>query len=303
MRHLTTFRLIDQVAKSGSIRSAAEALALAPSAVQRRLQAFEDEIGERIFERLPNGVRLNAAGELVIHHIRNQMSEMDRLKSRLADLSGIRRGHVSIACSQAVVPYFLPGAIAQYRRAFPNVSFEVHVLDHNAAEEALEDFTADIALVFDPDQPPRFRTISAVKQILQAVMSAEHPLARKRTLRLRDCTRYPLALPGALFGGRQLLERAVHHSSLEVSPVVESNSFEFLKQYVLAEQAITFQIPIGAPGATETQGLVSRPIDGRDIAPGILYMGHRPDRTLPVAVARFADEIEKDFAERFEVIA
>ena len=52
------------------------------------------------------GMRLNATGELLLHHIRVQKSDLARLKSQIADLSGMRRGHVSIACSQALIPFF-----------------------------------------------------------------------------------------------------------------------------------------------------------------------------------------------------
>ena len=94
MKHLTTFRVIDAIAQIGSIRGAADHLALTPSAVQRRLQSYEAEIGFEIFDRRPQGVELNSAGELVIMHIRETFSETGKLTSRLADLSGMRRGEV-----------------------------------------------------------------------------------------------------------------------------------------------------------------------------------------------------------------
>ena len=156
--------------------------------------------------------------------------------------------------------------------------------------------------MFEPDKQPRFQIISAVKQNLHAIIAATHPLASKSTLRLRDCARYPLALPSLLFGGRQLIERAIQRASFDVQVAVESNSFEFLKQYVLAEEAVTFQIPIGSPGPNKMQGLVSRPIDTRDMAHGVLYAGHRLNRALPLAAVRFIKEIEREFAQQFDSI-
>jgi len=106
MKHLTTFRVIDAIARIGSIRGAAEHLALTASAVQRRLQAYEAELGFQIFDRWSQGMKLNSAGELVILHIRETFSETGKLKSRLADLSGLRRGEVRIGCSQALAGEF-----------------------------------------------------------------------------------------------------------------------------------------------------------------------------------------------------
>ncbi len=157
MRHLRLLRYVDEVARAGSIRKAAERLNLTASALNRRVQDIEEDLGTRIFERLPRGVRLNAAGELLIRHIRGQLADMSRVKSQIEDLSGFRRGTVSIACSQALAYDLLPSAIAAYRSEFPLVEFQVKVRDHGDALRALADFEVDLALVFRPSLMTPFR--------------------------------------------------------------------------------------------------------------------------------------------------
>ena len=139
VRHLQTLRLIQDVARAGSIRKAAEDLNITSSALNRRIQGFEAEFGAQIFERLPRGVRLNPAGELLMQHIRSQIGDLERIRGQVADLSGERRGHVSIACSQALNPIFLPEQIARYRAEHPGVTFSVRVRDRAAAERELVD--------------------------------------------------------------------------------------------------------------------------------------------------------------------
>ena len=97
MRYMTTIRFIDAVARAGSIRKAADELAITSTALNRRILAVEEELGAPIFERLARGVRLNSAGEIFIHHIRNQISDMERVRTQIADLAGERRGSVAIA--------------------------------------------------------------------------------------------------------------------------------------------------------------------------------------------------------------
>ena len=150
MRHLQTFRMIDEVARSGSIRRAAEDMNITASALNRRILAFEQEFGAPIFERLPRGVRLNTAGELLIQHYRDVRSDLARVQSQVADLSGARRGHVTIACSQALIPYFLPRQIARYRADHPGVTFSVQVRDRAAASRHLTDYSTAPPLVFEP---------------------------------------------------------------------------------------------------------------------------------------------------------
>ncbi|MGH1359017.1 MAG: LysR family transcriptional regulator [Burkholderiaceae bacterium] len=300
MRHLQSFRFVDAVARAGSIRSAAETLAITPSALNRRIQALEEELGVQIFERLPRGVRLSTAGEVLIHHIRTQISDMERVRSQIADLSGVRRGHVSIACSQALLPYFLPEQIACYRRDHPGVTFSVYLRDRAAAEASLVDHSADLALVFEPVRLAEFQTLVTVRQPVHGVMAADHPLASQKTLRLRQCLTYPIALPTAAYGVRHLLEAAMLRSSLTLAPVVESDSFEFLRNYAMSESLISFQIPIGLHAASEVPGLIARPVDERDTPAGTLYVGQLRSRSLPVAAARFADQISAVLQQRYD---
>ena len=297
MRHLTTLLYIDAVARAGSIRKAAETLSITSTALNRRILAIEEDLGVPIFERLPRGVRLNSAGEILIHHIRSQISDMDRVCSQIADLSGERRGHVSIACSQALLPY-LPGQIAQYRREHPGVTFGVFLRDRSRAEQALADFTADLALVFEPVWLAEFQTILTVRQHVHGMMAEDHPLAGGPTLRFRECLNYPIALPTKEYGVRYLLEKAMAGSPVKLNPVVESDSFEFLRHHAIAEGIISFQIPIGLPSEGMLPGMITLPIDPRDVPPGQIYLGQQKGRTLPVAAARFADQLSRDLEAR-----
>lgn len=290
MRHLQTFRLIEAVAKAGSIRRAAEDMNLTASAVNRRIRNFEEEFGSEIFERLPRGMRLNPAGELLMHHIRLQRMDLARLQSQVADLSGVRRGHVSIGCSQALLPYFIPSEIARYRSEHPGVTFSVNVRDREQAERDLALFQSDLALVFEPVYMVEFEILHVIPQPVCAVFAADHPLAEKKVLRLRDCLMHPCIMPPMQFGVRHLLEMTARRSGMPLNPRVESESFEVIRHYVLQEACIGFQIPIGLR-AGEGADICVRRLADRDLDSGNLFLGQMKGRTLPVASARFAQQL------------
>ena len=300
MRHLLPLQYIDAVAKAGSIRKAADSLAITSTALNRRILAMEEDLGVAIFERFPHGVRLSAAGEILIHHVRGQLGDIERVKSQIADLTGERRGHVAIACSQALMPFFLPEQISTYRTAHPAVTFDVLVRDRAAAEQALIDLSADLALVFEPIRLAEFQTLLTIRQPVHVVMHPDHPLASQPTVRLRDCVQYPIALPTAPYGIRHLMELSVRRTSLRLNPILESDSFEFLRHYVREEFVLSFQLPIGLPALSDNDGIIDRPLDARDIPHGNLYFGQLHNRTLPVAAARFTQQMQETFMARFE---
>jgi DNA-binding transcriptional LysR family regulator len=301
MKSFTPLHYIDAIARAGSIRKAADGLAITSTALNRRVLALEEELGEQIFERLPRGVRLSTAGELPIHHIRTQMSDFEKLKSQIADLAGERRGHVAIACSQALLPYFMPQQIARYRAAHPAVTFGLHLRDRAAAEQALVERSADLALVFEPVRLSEVQVLASVRQPVHGVMGANHPLARKATLRLSDCASYPVGLPTLRYGVRHLIDMALRRSSVALDIAIESDSFEFLRHLPAYEGIVTFQIPVGLPLHDGEDQIVSRPLDGRDVPAGRLYLCQLKGRALPVAAAKFAQQVELALQQTYEM--
>ncbi len=299
MRHLRTFRYVDEVAKVGSIRGAAETLSITPSALNRRVLALEEELGAQIFERIARGVRLSPAGEILIKHIRAQVSEMERVRSEIDELSGVSRGHISVACSQALLPYFLANQMELFRRGHPGVTFTVLVRDREAAEHALCHYFADVAIIFEPVRLAECRTLLTIEQPVHAIMSRRHPLAKQKRLRLKDCLEYPLALPSPRYGVRSIMEQAATRLHVKLNPAIESDSFDFLRNVAANTRVISFQIKIGLPQKQIHNDMVYRPVNPEDVPPGSLHLAQLRERFLPVASARFAEQLMSELTKAY----
>ena len=291
MRHLRILELVDEVARTGSIRRAAARLSFTASALTRRIQDLESELGVVLFERTPRGMRPTTAGDMFLAHTREQLAEAERLKSGLEDLQGLRRGKVRVACSQAVAPEFMPRAIGVFRGLYPMVDFDVRVVDHEQAATALASYDVDLALVFSPDSLPGFERLALLEQRLVALMPREHVLCEKPELRLRDCAGHSLALPDRSTGGRQLLDAFSARTGITFEVAIESNSFEFLRRSVVQSGLVSFQIDVGAPAADADSDIIVRKIDRRDAPPANLVLGKLPGRNLPQICLIFAEYV------------
>jgi len=263
MKHLQQLVYVDAVARAGSIRRAAETLAITSTALNRRILAIEEDLGTQIFERLANGVRLSTAGELFIQHVRQQLGDMERLKSQIADLSGVRRGHVPILCGQALMESFLPEKVNAYRQEHPNVTFSVGVCGRSEVSSQLLDFTADVGMIFEPEMLSGVQVISEVKQILHALMHKSHPLVAAS----------------------------------------EIDNAAFLQRCLASEPMIGFQIPVALSHMTGNEDLRYLPIHTNDLAPGSLLVLQHGGRTLSVASARFVSQIVESLQADDRVIA
>lgn len=280
---------VDAVARHGSIRKAAESLNVAPSALNRQILDLEIDLGSALFERLPRGMRLTAAGEIFLAYTRQAISELKAVASQVEELRGLVRGHVSVAAVESVVGDLLPTAIAQFQIAHPNVRFNVHVGAPEALAGAL--IADHVDLILTLAQPPRKHVaIAAVgEQALCALMVSRHPLAGRKELRLRDCLAYPLALGDSTLAGRALIEQVLAQASFELDPRLVSNSVEAMKAFVRVNRGVCFQFRKPGKAPVPPGDMIAVPLIDVPLLQAKLYLATRRGRVLPVAAAAFVE--------------
>lgn len=139
------------------------------------------------------------------------------------------------------------------------------------------------------------QVLFAADQPLFALMRTDHPLAGSASVRLRDCFAFPVAMPDQGLAIRHMLDVAYARIRGSRNVVIESGSLEFLRNYVVREYAITFQILRGIPDSDAR--LCARPIDPRDIPSIQVVLGQLRSRTLSVAAAKFADQLTNQLAQ------
>ncbi len=147
-----------------------------------------------------------------------------------------------------------------------------------------------------------FQTLLTVLQPIRAVISEKHPLARKKQLRLVDCLDFPLALPIMPYGVRSLMTKAASGFGIELNPAVQSDSFDFLRNFATTRNFISFQIQIGLPAESTFGDMVHKPINPEDLPPGLLHLTQLKGRTLPVAAARFVDQLVSAFVKNYDCV-
>ena len=287
MKHLTQLNYVNVVAKTGSIRKAAEQLNITSTALNRRILALEEELGCPIFERLPQGVRLNVAGELLIQHIRYSMADLSKVLSQIADLSG-------------VIGSFLPPLIASYRAHHKGVTFEILRRQPEAAMRDLQDFSCDIALIFGSVPPTDYQVLATTELDLIVAMRNGHPLQDKQSVTLSNCQDYPVIMPSDLSGISDLLFHAQAKRGIKLGQIITSESYEFMANNCRHEDAISFLFPLTNEAKSSfTSDIITKPFAARERLSGLLHVVQAKGRVLPVAAAKFAEDIVQNLNAKF----
>ncbi len=239
MLHHRLLAYLDEVARSGSIRRAATRLNVASSAVNRQILSLEEEMGMPLFERLPRGLRLTAAGEVLVRHVRDTLNDHQRMLAQVASLKGLTRGEVTIATMASIAGSVLPGVIGAFRESNPRIVVKVSILSIDRIVAALLSGEADLALAYKLPADPRLRCIAEFEHRLGAVMAPDHPLSGRYQVRMADCLEYPLVVADHSMTLRGVLEVLVPEGA-SFTPAVETNSIELMKRLAQTPPHVTF---------------------------------------------------------------
>jgi DNA-binding transcriptional LysR family regulator len=260
--------------------------------LNRQILELEMDLGSALFERLPRGMRLTAAGEMFLAYARQTISELKAVVSRIDGLRGLVRGQVNVAAVESVIGDLLPTAIAQFQTAHPNVRFNVRVGTPEGLAADLIDDQVDLILTLSLPPKKHATVVATGRQALCALMVSDHPFAGRTELRLRDCLGYPLALGDSTLAGRALIEQALARASFEFNPQLVSNSVEAMKALVCINRGICFQFSKPGRAAVPPGNMIAVPLMDAPLQQARLYLATRRGRVLPAAAAAFVELLE-----------
>lgn len=280
---------LDAVARAGSIRKAAERLHVASTALNRKILELEQEAGTPLFERLPRGVRLTAAGEVLVGTVRRALADLRSAGSQIEQLRGLVRGTVRLGCAESVATDLIPSAIAHYQQTHPGVQFQVVSGVTQQLVGALLQDDVELVLVHDPEPADDLRVLAAIGQPLCAMVRPDHPLASRASLRLSDCQKYTVALGDRSFGSRRLLDTLMARTRMQLNVALEASTVQTLKEFTRQTGAISFQFQIGTLQEARRGELVSIPLTDRALTHSRMVLAARNGRMLPIATASFTE--------------
>jgi len=228
----------DEVAKLGSIRKAAEVLNIAASAIDRQILQAEERLGTPLFERLPKGLRLTAAGEVMVHTVRQWRRDYDRLVEQIDDMKGLRRGRIPVAAVEGASD-FAAAQLAGFRDLYPNISFSVTVAGSRAVAELVLSGECEIGLTFNPPQIHSLRIEETVIFQIGVVVPTDHALARRAEISFAELADYPLIMPDKKLSLRAIIDVLWAKTfGQDGRCAFEVNSIAVMKALVLRGQGI-----------------------------------------------------------------
>ena len=224
---LTTLRMFLAAYTLRNLTRAAEREHIAPSAISKRLQDLEADVGTPLFYRHARGVTPTPAGEALARHAHRLFDDVNRMSAELSEFTSGLRGEVRVHAHSSAMVQYLPDQIAAFARTFPGVRV---VLREETSPNVLQstlDGLADIG-IFAGNMPalPGLQVLSYRQDRLVALFPRDHALATLDSVRLsdiRDSHHISLETGSSL---QVLLAQAAEASGFTLNTRMEVKTFE-----------------------------------------------------------------------------
>jgi DNA-binding transcriptional LysR family regulator len=266
---LRDLRWLTVLADTGHVTDAAALLGVSQPTLSRALARVEDELGVRLFERLPSGVVPTPDGDVVVAAARETSARWQQLLAELASRRDPDSGVVRLAFLDSMATSLVPQLLRDFHAHAPRVRV---LLTQEPGHEILADLDSGAVelAVTTPGEQPAHGWVSLQEERLVLVVPPSHPLRSRRRVRVAELAEEELVTTPVGFGSRALVDRLLGDAGVSPTISFESADLATIEGLVaaglgvalvpeqMAGQSGTVGIPLDTAAARRTIGLVWR---------------------------------------------
>jgi DNA-binding transcriptional LysR family regulator len=191
---LFQLRYFIAVAEHLSFTRAAKALRLSQPPLSQQIKHLENELGGELFLRSSRMVRLTDLGEAFLPRARSILLQTNDAAKEIRARTGLEKGTVRVGASGALAYHLLPLLIVEYRALYPNI--DLQIVEHRTPHllESAERHEIDVALIRLPHDKTKLSITLLRKEALVAALPKSHPLAKERSVKLKQLSDEPFIL-------------------------------------------------------------------------------------------------------------
>lgn len=273
-----------------SFTRAAARCHLSQSAFSTRIGVIEEALGAKLFDRTTRSVELTPEGLLFEQSARRLFAEFSEIVDDFRDHAARRKGRVSIATLPSIAAGWMPRMFAQFRARYPGIDLSLTDTLSEGCLALVRNGQADFAIASGTAQTDDLDIHLVGRDRFYLVCRRDHPLLKRKRLRLADLAAYPFIQLASNSSVRQHLDAAFHpiqvRTALEVGYLATMVGMVEAGLGIAVVPALTlFQFRVPTLVVTPlTTPVISRPI----------YVVRRRGRSLSAAAQALYDQILAD---------
>jgi DNA-binding transcriptional LysR family regulator len=186
-----SLRYFEAVARLQHLGAAASELDIYESTLSRTIARLEKTYGA-LFDRVGRGVKLNAAGRVLLAHVRRALAELNDAETEITELRRGANAQITVGFVPSLGAYVVPDLVTRFKRVHPNVSFRFVQEGRLLLRESLLRGDIDLSLASHRFEDPTIEWEPLWTEELVAVVPPGHALARRRLVSLLELAREPM---------------------------------------------------------------------------------------------------------------
>ena len=288
LRQLRTFVT---VADLTSFSLAAQQLRLSQPSVSYQVKELEEALGLPLLDRLGKRVSLTEAGSVLYSYARRTLNILDEASLALEEMRGIKRGNLRVGASTTVGIYLLPAALGAFKKLHPGLVISLEIGSRVRVQEQVLRNELDLAVVGPALKDPELTIIPFVSDELVVIAPANHSLAGRRALTLKDLEGQSFIMREPASGSRASFEKAARKAGVKLDVAMELGSNGAIKHAV--ESGLGLAVISRYACALEVAGkrLVELHVRGFPIRRD-WHIVHLRRRRLPATVLAFMEFLQ-----------
>lgn len=251
------------VARNGTFTRASAVEHVAQPSLSQQILKLEDELGAKLFDRLPRSARLTVFGQAFLPKAERILRELGDAKTELQEMAGEEKGEVALGMIPTIAAYLLPKLLTGFSREHPLVNIKVVEDTTQALTERLHQGSLDVSVVAlpVPGAGNEFTVSELFSELIFAALPENHPLAGRKSIRLSELNEdaFLLLKEGHCF--RDSVIAACRSSRVKPNVVFESGQFATILAMVSAGMGVS---AVPAMAVQPVPGCRFVPIAGRD---------------------------------------
>ncbi|HWW48649.1 MAG TPA: LysR family transcriptional regulator [Xanthobacteraceae bacterium] len=262
--NLHLLRLFVTVVRTGSFSRAAEVLRISQPAISKGVRDFELQVGCRLLNRFPKGVKPTPEGEALARHAEALFAVERSAEEELNALRGLNSGWLRVGASTTIATYMIAPFLGEFHRRHPGIDLQLvsantrdiagMILNHQIEIALVEGPVEDQALIAEPWQTDRLNLIVSPGHRFAAAAEPIDPgMLAEEILIVRE--------PGS--GTREVVAQALAAQGIAPVRTLEIGSTEAIKQVVAAGLGVS--IVSSAAVADQLQLVRIRAVPMRDL--------------------------------------
>ncbi|MHC2436466.1 LysR substrate-binding domain-containing protein [Bradyrhizobium sp. USDA 4451] len=231
--NLHLLRLFAAVAKTGSFSRAADLLHISQPAISKGVRDFELQVGCRLLDRTPKGVRPTREGAALARHAETLFAAERAAEDELQALRNLDSGSLRIGASTTIATYMIPQYLGVFHRAFPGI--DLHVVSANTSDIAalMLGHEIEIALVEGPVEDEALTSAAWRTDAMVLIAAPDHRYASATgPIDVRHLNDEILIVREPGSGTREVVAQALAAHRVEPQRTLEIGSTEAIKQAV-----------------------------------------------------------------------